>query len=200
MTNKERQPQNTPTSQRSPSILCLMDYVYGNMMIHYSKSRVLHCGQGLDDILEVVKEYALLDLTIKLIYLLAGRADALLEPSAFVRGLEKLLWEFARLNPRLMFVIGGVVVTLEDNPQARDNIAEINLRVARLAEKDHHWLYFNPNSCLMLGGEPQRKMCDGRGQLVKSGCRVVAQALVAASKSARMLQNFGVLPPLAVPH
>lgn len=189
--------QNTPTNQRPASILCLLDHVYGNMIIHYARSRVLHPRQGLEDIFEVIKEENLIDSNIKLVYLLAGRADLHLSASAFLRGLEKLLYDIARMNPRLMVVIAGIVLAPDDPPQARTNLADINLKMARLADRDHHWLYFNPNNCLMLGGEPQRKLFDNKGQLVKAGCRVVAQALVGASKSARMLQNFGVLPPVS---
>lgn len=59
-------------NRRDPSVLCLLDHVLGNMVIHYLKTRVVHPRQGLDDILEIVKEENLITSSIKLIYLLVG--------------------------------------------------------------------------------------------------------------------------------
>lgn len=205
-TNKENRPEQenkgsgpvprNASQDRSPSVLCLLDFVLGNMTIHYSRTRVLHPRQGLEDVMEVVREENLLSQNIKLVYCLVGRADVLLAPAAFARLFDKLLLALARINPRIMCVIGGIVACPGDSNEIRNNVVEINQSLARLAERDHHWLFFNPNICLSFGGEPQRKFFDGKAQLVRSGCRAVAQALVAASKSARMLQNFGVLPPI----
>lgn len=184
------------SGSRPSAVLCLLDFVLGNMIIHYSKTRVLHPGQGLDDIAEILNEEGLFGQGIKLVYCLVGRASSHLGPSAFICLFEKLLISLARINPRIMCVIGGVILCPGDGPQDRENIIEINLKLARLAEQDHHWLFFNPNITLSFGGVPQKKFFDAKGQVVKPGCRVLAQALVSASKSARMLQNYAVLPPI----
>lgn len=143
-------------------------------------------------------EEALLGPTIKLIYLVVGRADAHLSPVVFARNYENLLVGLARMEPRIMCVIGGLILCPEDSEQAKLNMSEINLALARLADKDPHWLYLNPNNSLGLGGQPQKRFFDKNSKVVKAGCRALAQALVAASKSARMIQNFAVLVPKSV--
>lgn len=184
-------------SVRKPAVLCLFDHAIGNMVIHYSRTRILHPRQGLEDILEVLREEKLLDEDIKLIYLLAGRADSHLNPLAVGRSLEKLLDGISKINPRVMCVLGGVLMLPSDGEETRHNMAEINLRFAKTAVKDQHWLFFNPNLSVSLAGNPQRRFFDREGKLNKTGCRFVAQALVAASKAARMLQNFASLPPIS---
>lgn len=178
-----------------PAVLCLLDYVLGNMIIHYSRSRVLHARQGFDDVSEIISEEGLLDDAIKLIYLLVGRADSKLSPISVVRSVEKLLEFFSRKQPRVMTVIGGVIIDPTDSLEIRSNIQEINQRLASLAQNDHHWIFFDPNVSISIAGETQRRFFDKDRKINKPGCRFIAQGVVATSKAARMLQNYNVLPP-----
>lgn len=180
---------------KSPAILCLLDYVFGNMVIHYSRSRVIHPRQSFEDMLELVREERLVSESIKMIYLLVGRADILSSSGSVIRSLEKLLEGFARIQPRIMVVVGAILVLPSDTMKERANIIEINQRIQGLTDGDHHWSFFNPNVCIAIAGEPQKRFFDRDRKLNKAGCRFVAQALVATSKSARMLQNFELLPP-----
>lgn len=141
-------------------MLCLFDHIIGNMVIHYSRMRFLHPRQGLEDILEVLREEKLLDEDIKLIYLLAGRADVHLDPLAVGCSLEKLLDGIAKMNPRVMCVIGGIMMLPTDNEKARVNLLQINQRLEKTAAKDQHWLYFNPNLTVSLAGDPQKRFFD----------------------------------------
>lgn len=133
---------------------------------------------------------------LSLVYLLVGRADSHLSPVTFSWAYEKLLQGLARLNPKLMCILGGVLIWPEDAAKIKQNAEEINIRLAWLADKDQHWLAFNPNISLGLGGVPRRRVFDKNGRVLKVGCRALLQAIVAASKSPCMLQNYGVLPPV----
>lgn len=187
--NKSLDGNNTPT------VLCLLDHVLGNMVIHYSRTRRIHPRQGFDDILEIVHEESLLDDHIKLIYLLVGRADAGSSPGSVVLSVEKLLEGFSRAQPRVLTVIGAVLVAPSDSINIRTNIGDINAQLARLADKDHHWLFFDPNVSISVAGEVQKRFFDKEGRVNKAGCRFVAQGLVATSKAAHMLQKYHILPP-----
>lgn len=183
---------------KSTTVLCMFDNILGNLIIHYSKIRVLHPQQGFEDILEVVREEKLLGEGIKLIYLLAGRADILHAPSGVTRNVEKLLHGLARIEPRIMVVIGAILIVPSDSKLIRESIHEINHSLARIAETDHHWVFFNPNISVSIAGEPQKRFFDREDKVNKAGCRFIAQGLVASSKAARMLQNFSYLPPKKV--
>lgn len=98
-------------------MLCLFDHVLGNMVIHYSRTRIIHPRQGLEDILEILREENLLDGDIKLIYFLAGRADAIQNPLAVGRSLEKLLDGVSKISPRVMCVLGGILILPSDNEE-----------------------------------------------------------------------------------
>lgn len=156
---------------------------------------MLHPGQGIDDILEVVDEESLLSDNIKLLYLLAGRSDSHLSPGVFGHNLEVLLEGLMKRKPRLMCVLGGLVISPFDGDNRIQSITEINGKIARVAEKDHHWLFFDPNSGVAPGCLPTKRFFDKDGLVNRAGCRIVAKGLVAASKGARMLQNYAVLPP-----
>lgn len=188
---------NTPTQHQvqKPTVLCILDHILGNLIIHYSRTRVLHPRQGVEDVLEVIREENLLADGIKLVYLLAGRPDISLSPGTFGRNVEKLLDGMARIVPRIMIVIGAVLVDPSDGSQMLDNIREMNARLSRIAEGDHHWLYFNTNLSISVAGQPQKRFFDKLGKVNKNGCRFIAQGLVASSKAVRMLQNFTSLPP-----
>lgn len=186
------------TKNKNPSVLCLLDFVLGNMIIHYSKMRVLHPRQGMEDILEVVREEKLLAGNIKLIYLLAGRADAHLGSGTVIQGMEKLLDGLIKINPKIMCVLGGIIMSPSDSPELMRNIGDINVRISKVASRDQHWQFFDPNLCIALAGVPQKRFYDKEEKINKAGCRFIAQALVAASKNARMLQNYGSLPPKIV--
>lgn len=82
-----------------------------------------------------------------------------------------------------------------DSPIVRGYIQEFNQNLAALAQQDHHWLFFDPNTSISVAGEPQKRYFDKDRKINKAGCRFIAQGLVATSKAARMLQNFGILPP-----
>lgn len=179
----------------TPAILCLLDYILGNMIIHYSRSRVLHARQGFDDVPEIIREENLLERGIKLIYLLIGRADGGLPAGSVLRSVEKLLDFLFKKQPRVMTVIGGIVLDPMDGPDIRSNMLEINQKLASLAQNDHHWLFFNPNASISVAGETQRQFFDRDRKVNKAGCRFIAQGLVATSKAARMLQNYNILPP-----
>lgn len=185
---------DTPSVRRDPTILCLLDYILGNLTIHYSRTRVIHARQGFDDILEVVREENLLANGIKLIYLLIGRADCFAHPGSVIRSAEKLLDGLTRINPRIMIVIGGIISDPADSTNVRTNAVDINQKLAKLAENDHHWVFFNPNISISVAGEPQKRFFDKEGKVNKAGCRFIAQALVATSRSARMLQNYDLIP------
>lgn len=185
-------------SNRRPSVLCIFDHILGNMIIHYSKTRILHPRQGIEDILEVIREENLLNDGIKLVYLLAGRPDMSVSAVEFGHRVEKLLDGMAKIAPRIMVVIGAVLIEPSDSWETKVNIAEINSKLARIAECDHHWLYFNTNVSISVGGDPQRKFFEKSGKINKTGCRFIAQGLVSSSKAARMLQNFASLPPKMV--
>lgn len=187
--------QRFANNNREPSVLCLLDHVLGNMLIHYSKTRVVHPRQGLDDILEIVKEENLILSSIKLIYLLVGRVDSLMSPGSVICSAEKVLKGFSRLQPRVMTLVGGIVILPQDSTEVRANITEINKELAKLIEKEHHWAFFNPNISVSIATVPERRYFDREGKLNKAGCRLVAQGLVATSKAARMLQGFSNLPP-----
>lgn len=192
--NSTNEPPELPHTRRDPTILCLLDYTLGNLMIHYSRTRVLHARQGFEDILEVVREEQLMANGIKLIYMLVGRADCSSPPGSVIRNVEKLLDGLTRINPRIMIVIGGVVMDPADSTNAKASVMEINQRLAKLAENDHHWIFFNPNISISVAGEPQKRFFDKERRVNKAGCRFIAQALVATSKSARMLQNYDLIP------
>lgn len=183
------------TSSKNPSILCLLDHALGNMIIHYSKTRVLHPGQGFDDILEVIRVDNLLLEGTKLVYLLAGHASILQVPGSVVNHLEKLLEGMYKLNPKIMCVLGAIVILPDDGPEIRTAVHDINFRIARLAEKDLHWSFFDTNQSVSLAGQPQKHFFDKEGKVNKAGCRFIAQGLVATSRAARMLQNYAILPP-----
>lgn len=187
-----------PIFQRQPTVLCVLDHILGNLTIHYSRTRVLHPRQGIEDVLEVIKEEKLLNDGIKLVYLLAGRPDASVSPMTFSHNMEKLLDGMSKLVPRLMVVIGGVLMDPLDGRDIKTNITEINSKLAVLADSDHHWLYFNSNASISIGGESQKRFFDKMGKVNKAGCRFIAQGLVASSKAARMLQNFTYLPPKSI--
>lgn len=180
---------------RKPTVLCILDHKLENLLIHYSRTRVLHPRQGIEDILEVIREESLLEGGIKLVYLLAGRPDISVSPMTFGHNVQKLLDGMAKVAPRIMVVIGGVLMDPTDSPGTKANIAEINSGLSLLAETDHHWLYFNTNASISVAGEPQKRFYDKVGKINKAGCRFIAQGLVANSKSAQMLQNFSYLPP-----
>lgn len=188
--------QQTPTGpEKAATVLCVLDFVLGNLKIHYSRTKVLHPRQGLSDVMEVMREEGLLAESVRLIYFLAGRADLHLSASAFGRSLEKLLDDISSLNPRVMLVMGGLVMSPNDTDDCKSNLVEINSKIAKIAEKDPHWAYFNPNFVLSLGGQVQKRFFDRDGKLNNQGCIVVAKGLVSVSKLGRMHQNFGVLPP-----
>lgn len=180
------------------SVLCILDDILGNLIIHYSKTRVLHPRQGIDDILEVVREENLLDNGIKLVYLLAGRPDKSLPPVNFGHNVEKLLDGMAKIIPRIMVVLGAVIINPGDDWETKCNIVDLNSKLARIAEGDHHWLFFNANTSISVAGDPQKRFFDKLGRVNKAGCRFIAQGLVGSSKAARMLQNFSSLPPKTV--
>lgn len=146
----------------------------------------------------MIREESLLSGGIKLVYLLAGRPDISMSPVVFGRNIEKLLDGMARIAPRIMIVLGAVLMDPADSAQVRSNILEINAKLAKLAERDHHWLYFNANISISIAGIPQKRFFDKLGRVNKAGCRFIAQGLVASSKAGRMLQNFAVLPPKTV--
>lgn len=185
--------QKVQDQKREPTILCLLDHVLGNMMIHYARSHVVHPKQGFKDILEIVLTENLLANGIKLVYLLVGRADILSLPGLVIREAEKLLDGLAKIQSRIMIVVGAVLILPSDSPRDKANIRELNQKLQILSEKDHHWVFFNPNVSVAVAGDPQKWFFDREGKLNKAGCRFVAQALVATSKSARMLQNFDLL-------
>lgn len=188
--NIQKQEEN-----KAATVLCLFDHALGNMIIHYARVRILHPRQGFDDVLEVVREEKLLSDVVKLVYLLVGRADLHLSPGTTVCSVEKVLEGFSRIQAKVLTVVGAVMMLPSDSRSVRNNLVELNQRLARLAEKDHHWLFFDPNVSVSLAGEPQRKFFDREGKLNKSGCRTVAQSLVATAKAARMLQKYSSLPP-----
>lgn len=173
----------------------MLDYVLGNLIIHYSKTRILHPRQGFGDLFEVITEEHLLTNSTKLVYLLVGRAEVQSPPGSVIEALETLLENVSKEQPRVMTVLGAVLISPWDSITTRANIVEINQRMAKLAERDHHWLYFNSNHSVSLAGEPQKRFFDRDGKLNKPGCRFLAQGLVATSKAARMLQNYNDLPP-----
>lgn len=189
--------ENTESTQerKGPSVLCLLDFAFGNMTIHYSRTRILHARQGFEDVLEVVREDKLLDSGIKLVYLLAGRADAHLSPSVVQMSLEKLLDGLVKINPKVMLVLGGILKVPSDTLETQKNVGDINVRLAHLASKDPHYLYFDPNLSVCLAGMPQKRFFDKMQRVNRAGCRFIAQALVGASKGAQMLQNYNSLPP-----
>lgn len=187
--------QHMMDSKKDPTVLCLLDSVFGNMTIHYSSTRIVHPRQGFEDILEIVREEQLISHSTKLVYLLVGQADVLTSSGSVIRSVEKLLDGLAKIQPRIMIVIGAILLDPSDTIAARANILEINQKLGRLAEQDHHWSFFNPNVCITVAGEPQKHFFDRENRINKAGCRLVAQALVATSKSARMLQKFSLLPP-----
>lgn len=186
--------RKSPERNNNPAVLCLLDHVLGNMVIHYSRTRRIHPRQGFEDILEIVREEKLLDEGIKLIYLLVGRADVYQSSGSVIISVEKLLEGFSRIQPRVLTVVGAVLSVPSDTHDVRANIREINLSLASLAEKDHHWLYFNTNLSVSVAGEVQKRFFDREMKVNKAGCRFIAQGLVASSKAARMLQNYHVLP------
>lgn len=188
--------KNHPERQKSngPTVLCLLDHILGNMVIHYSRTRVIHPRQGFDDVLEIIREEKLLDQGIKLIYLLVGRADVYQPPGLVIHSMEKLLGGFSRIQPRVLTVLGGILNTPADEFSISENIKEINRRLAELAGRDHHWLYFDPNVSVSVAGQVQKRFFDKEGRLNKPGCRFMAQGLVATSKAARLLQNYYNLP------
>lgn len=183
-----------PEQSNNHTVLCLFDHVLGNMIIHYSRIRVLHPRQGFDDIMEVTKEEQLLEDQTKLIYMLIGRADLHLSPGSIIHSVEKVLEGFSRINSRVLTVIGAMLILPSDSQLIRVKLNEVNKALARLAEKDHHWLFFDPNLAVSLVGEPQKRYFDREGKLNKPGCRIVAQSLVATAKAARMLQKYNALP------
>lgn len=107
------------SEEQHPTVLCLLDYSLGNMIIHYSKTRVLHPRQGLEDLFEVIMEENLLGDTTKLIYLLIGWADISLNPGVVARNVETLLENVAKLQPRIMTVIGAIVINPLDPMSVR---------------------------------------------------------------------------------
>lgn len=170
----------------------------GNLKIHYSRTRVLHSRQGLDDIFEVVREENLLSPNIRVLYFMAGRADVHLSPSIFGRSLEQALRAIWNLNPRLMVVISGVIIAPNDADELKVAIMEINQKIGKIADRDPHLLFFNPNIGLSLGGGPQRRFFDKDSKVNNQGCSIVARGIVAASKNGRMHQNYSALAPKAI--
>lgn len=193
--NKKEDPRNTPDASKNPAVLCLLDHMLGNMIIHYSRTRIIHSRQGFEDILEIVNEEKLLDNGIKMVYLLAGRADVSQPPGSVVRAVEKLLDGLAKIQPRILIVIGAILGGPADSMYIRNNLEEINVRLADLANRDHHWLFFNPNLSISVAGEVQKRFFDKEERVNKPGCRFIAQGLVSTSKAARLLQKYHVLPP-----
>lgn len=165
------------------------------MVIHYSRTRIVHPRQGFEDILEILREENLISQGIKVVYLLVGRADLLSPPLQVIKNMERLLGGMANLQPKIMVVVGALIVLPSDSLKERANILEINQKIAKMVERDHHWVFFNPNISVSIAGEPQKRFFDRENRINRAGCRFVAQALVATSKSARMLQNFDLLPP-----
>lgn len=143
-------------SKREPTILCLLDHSLGNLMIHYARTTVIHPKQGFDDILELVREEDLLSKNIKLIYLLVGRPDMFSAPLSSIRSAEKLPEGFAKMQPKIMVVVGAVLVLPWDTPWEKAEILELNQKLWNVAEKDHNWVFFNLNICVSLAGEPQK--------------------------------------------
>lgn len=194
-------PSPTPMQQRvdkSPSVLCLLDFLLGNLKIHYSKTRVLHPRQGIDDVLEVVREENLLFPNIRVVYFLVGRADVHLSSSCFGKALDQLLCALWSLNPRLMLILGGIVMTTNDTEEQKVAIGEKNQRLARMADKDPHLLFFNPNIGLSLAGAPQKRFFDKDSKINNQGCAIIARGLVAAAKNGRLHQNYSALAPKAM--
>lgn len=179
---------------KNHTVLCLFDHALGNLIIHYSRIRILHPGQGFDDVMEVVREEKLLDDHTKLIYMLIGRADLHLSPGSIIHSVEKVLEGFSRIQPKVLTVIGAVLMLPSDNMMVKTKINKLNRALARLAEGDHHWLFFDPNVAISVAGEPQKRFFDREEKLNKPGCRFVAQSLVATTKAARMLQKYNMLP------
>lgn len=163
--------------------------------MHYSITRVLHPRQGLEELKDMIRGTELNLENTRLVYFLAGRAEVHLSPAEFAKSLEQVLRELQRRSPRIMILLGAIPMFPTDSPQVRANILELNLRMARLADRDPHWLFCNINNVLTMGGQPQKKFFDSEGKVSKAGCRLVAQNVVAASRSARMQRNFDVLDP-----
>lgn len=90
-----------------PAVLCILDHMLGNMIIHYSRTRVLHPRQGFEDLPEIIREEQILDEFIKLIYLLMGRADVLSLPGSAISSVKKCLDALSRKQPRVMVVLGA---------------------------------------------------------------------------------------------
>lgn len=192
--NKIVKQKPTPENKNA-TVLCLLDYVLGNMIIHYSNTRVLHPRQGFEDVLEVVREENWITDSTKMIYLLIGRADIQSAPGSILRAVEVLLNGLARIQPKIMVVLGAIIVCPSDTREMCENIFEVNRRLAKVADFDHHWLFFDSNASISLAGNPQKRFFDKDARINKAGCLFIAQGLVATSKAARMLQKFNELPP-----
>lgn len=185
----------SPRRERVPTVLCILDFLLSNLTMHYSVSKVLHPGQGLEEIVELFKAGLLSLNNIRLVYILAGRADSHLSPGEFVRRLEVLLNYLHSVSPRVMVLLAGLIIEPTDSGDIAVNITEVNQRISRIADKNPHWLYCNPNTVLALGGVPQKRFFNKDGFVLKSGCMNIAKFVVAASRGARMQKNFDVLPP-----
>lgn len=184
-----------PQGDIKPAVLCILDFMLGNMIIHYSRTRVLHPRQGFDDLPEIIREENILDEFIKLVYLLMGRADILSLPGVTMASVKKSLDALSKQQPRVMVVLGAILVDPLDPINVRNQIQDFNQKLASLAQQDHHWLFFDPNISISVAGEPQKRFFDKDRKINKAGCRFIAQGLVATSKAARMLQNYSILPP-----
>lgn len=184
-----------PKARRQTSVLCILDHTFCNLMMHYSETIILHPGQSWSEILDLVNKGDINLNGIRLVYLLAGRADCHHAPSRVLKRVEELLRGLQSKSSRVMCLLGSVVLLPSDKLELQMNIKEINLHLAKLAEKDPHWLFCNFNSSLALGGIPQKRFFDKQGVVSTAGCRIVAKSVVAASKGARMQRNFDLLAP-----
>lgn len=187
--------RNSPQPQRPPTVLCILDHVLCNLTIHYSQTMVLRHDQGLRELTKLVRQDRFDLSRIRLVYLLAGRADAHLPPATFGRVLEDLLQAFQRKAPRIMILVCAVLMVVSDSDKDRLAIREINLKMAKIADKDPHWQFCNPNSVLALAGNPQKRFFSDTGLIQNNGCMTLAKVIVAASKNARMQKNFDLLRP-----
>lgn len=176
-------------------MLCILDHEFAQLKIFKSVTQILNSRQGLPEIAEMVLQDKLRVDNMRLVYFLAGRADAHLSSSAFTRSLEAILANFRWKNPRLMCLLCSVLITPNDTDDIKSGIADINRRLARIAEKDPHWLYCNINAAVSQKGVPNRKFFDKEGNLLRGGCISVAQAVTTTARIAKMQQEFDLLPP-----
>lgn len=185
---------NSSTENEAPTVLCFLDYILNNLIIYKSISKHLKLNQGFGEIAEMLFQGVVHLKEFRVVFILAGRADLGQSPSVVAKSAETVLANMRWKNPRIMCLINALLHAPNDTDEQKLDIIEINRKLNKIADKDEHWLFYNPNPVLALGGIPDKRYFDRLGFLNRSGCMQLARAVTTQYRDAKMQQNFDALP------